>query len=136
MEDQKKQMPFTKKMALCLQAEEAAIIGAAIYFLTKHSLGLSLWIWIPLFLIPDVSMFGYVIGPRTGAIAYNVFHHRGLALVLTGAGLFIHHEVITAFGILLFAHSSFDRMFGYGLKYEDSFNHTSHGWTGKNAPPW
>ncbi len=35
---------------------------------------------------------------------------------------------------LLFAHSSFDRMLGYGLKYNDSFNHTSLGWTGKKEP--
>ena len=136
MEDQKKkQLPFTKQMALTLQAEEMAITAVAIYFLTQHSLGLSFWTWIPLFLIPDLSMLGYILGTRAGAFTYNLFHHRGIALLIAAAGVFTHHEVVTAFGILLFAHSSFDRMFGYGLKYEDSFNHTSHGWTGKNAPP-
>jgi len=128
-------MPFTKQMALTLQAEEFAITAVAIYFLTQHTLGLSFWLWIPMFLIPDLSMFGYMLGTRIGAYSYNLFHHRGLALLVVASGVYFHQEVMIASGILLFAHSSFDRMFGYGLKYEDSFNHTSHGWTGKNAPP-
>ncbi|MFI5136983.1 MAG: DUF4260 domain-containing protein [Sphingobacteriales bacterium] len=132
MEDQnKRQQPFTKKMAFSLQTEEIAITAAAIYFLTRHSLGFPLWVWIPLFLIPDLSMLGYMVNNRAGASTYNLFHHRGLALLIAVAGILLHQEVIIATGILIFAHSSFDRMFGYGLKYHDSFNHTSSGWTGK-----
>ncbi|EHQ26720.1 DUF4260 domain-containing protein [Mucilaginibacter paludis] len=133
MNDQNKpQEPFTKPMALNLKFEEVAITGVAIYFLTRHSLGFSFWVWIPLFLMPDLSMLGYLFNNRVGALTYNLFHHRGLALLLSAAGFLLHQEIMISLGILLFAHSSFDRMFGYGLKYNDSFNHTSLGWTGKN----
>ncbi len=122
-------------MFVILQAEEAAITAIAIYFLTKHSLGLSFWLWIPLFLSPDISMMGYLINNRVGAFTYNLFHHRAVALVVAAAGFFMHQESMITIGILLFAHSSFDRMLGFGLKYNDSFNHTSLGWTGKKEPP-
>src|SRR6478736_5109721 len=129
MNDQNKhQLPFPKQMFVALQAEEAAITAIAIYFLTKHSLGLSFWLWIPLFLSPDISMLGYVFNNRMGAFTYNLFHHRGLSLLITAAGFLLHQELTITIGILLFAHSSFDRMLGYGLKYSDDFKHTSLGW--------
>lgn len=135
MNDQNKhQQPFTKPMALTLQSEEVAITGIAVYFLTQHSLGFSFWVWIPLFLIPDLSMLGYIFNTHVGAFTYNLFHHRGLALLISVIGFLLHQEVTTTLGILLFAHSSFDRILGYGLKYIDSFNHTSLGWTGKDEP--
>jgi hypothetical protein len=132
MEDLNKcQLPFTKHMALTLQAEEVGITAVAIYFLSQHSLGFSFWVWIPLFLIPDLSILGYMFNTHVGAFTYNLFHHRSVALLITAAGFLQHQEVMIALGMLLFAHSSFDRMFGYGLKYNDGFNHTSLGWTGK-----
>lgn len=135
MNDQNKhQQPFAKPMTLTLLSEEVAITGVAIYFLTRHNLGFPFWVWIVLFLTPDLSMFGYLFNTRIGAFAYNLFHHRGLALLISVSGFLLHQEVMVAFGILLFAHSSFDRIFGYGLKYNDSFNHTHLGWTGKNEP--
>jgi hypothetical protein len=121
-------------MKVTLQAEEAAITAIAIYFLTKHSLGLPFWLWIPLFLIPDISMLGYVFNNRVGAFTYNLFHHRAVGLLVAAVGFLLRQDVTITIGILLFAHSSFDRMLGYGLKYNDSFNHTSLGWTGKKEP--
>jgi len=111
-----------------IRLEEFAITLAAVYFLSKYNLGLSVWIWIPLFLSPDLSMLGYLINTRIGAITYNLFHHRGIAVVLAALGYYLHNDLITAIGILLFAHSSFDRMMGYGLKFPDSFKHTHLGW--------
>lgn len=123
-------IPFTRGMYLTMQAEEAAITAAAIYFLTFHSLGLSVWLWVLLFFSPDISMLGYLVNTRVGAVTYNLFHHRAVGLVITATGLLLHHELFTATGILLFAHSSFDRIMGYGLKYPDDFKHTSLGWVG------
>lgn len=118
---------MSKKMNFNIQVEEAAITALSIYFLSQHALGLSLWIWILLFFSPDISMLGYVFGPRMGAVTYNLFHHRAMALILVGIGFFSHHEIWISMGILLFAHASFDRMLGYGLKYRDSFKHTHLG---------
>ncbi len=132
MENQhNRQQPFTTPMSITLRAEEAAITAIAIYFLTKHNLGLSFWWWIPLFFSPDISMMGYLVNTRAGAYTYNLFHHRAVGLLVAATGFLLCQEMVISIGILLFAHSSFDRMLGYGLKYKDSFNHTSSGWIGK-----
>lgn len=118
---------MSKKMNINIQMEEVAITALAIYFLSQHTLGLSWWIWILLFFSPDVSMIGYLFGTKTGAMTYNLFHHRAIALMVVAIGFFSKQELWTSIGILLFAHSSFDRMLGYGLKYRDSFKHTHLG---------
>lgn len=120
-------------MKKLIQIEEVAITSVSIYFLSKYNLGLSVWVWVLLFFSPDISMLGYLINTRWGAYSYNLFHHRGLALAITAIGLFTSTHAVLATGLLLFAHSSFDRMMGYGLKYRDHFKHTHLGWLGKNG---
>ena len=114
-------------MKTTLKLEEVAMTAIAIYFLTNFNLGLPLWLWIILFFAPDISMLGYLVDTKVGAFVYNLFHHKGLALAIAVAGYFFHTDVATSIGILLFAHASFDRIWGYGLKYEDSFKNTHLG---------
>jgi hypothetical protein len=125
-------MKQEKMMALTIQIEEAAITAISIYFLTKYNLGLPVWVWPFLFFSPDLSMVGYLVNNRLGAFVYNLFHHRAVSIVLIAAGFFIHLNVLITVGLLLLAHSSFDRMLGYGLKFSDDFKHTNLGWMGKN----
>jgi len=99
----------------------------AIYFLSFYNLGLPVWLWIILFFTPDIGMLGYLINTRAGAASYNLFHHKGLALALAMTGFFLHNDILTAIGIGLFAHAAFDRIWGYGLKYPDSFKNTHLG---------
>ena len=47
------------------------------------------------------------------------------------AGFLYSNEVAIFIGILLFTHSSFDRLLAYGLKYTDDFKHTHLGFIGK-----
>lgn len=124
--NQQKAMDFT------IRIEEAAITAIAMYFLTKYNLGLPVWFWGLLFFSPDLSMIGYLVNPRTGGLIYNLFHHRALAIILLAVGFLMLMDVLTASGLLLVAHSSFDRMLGYGLKFPDDFKHTSLGWMGKD----
>ncbi len=91
----------------------------------------SFWIYAALFLAPDISFVAYAINPRIGAIAYNLLHHKGLALLLFAVGYFLHWEWGMIIGSVFFGHSSFDRMLGYGLKYPDSFQNTHLGRIGK-----
>ena len=44
------------------------------------------WVLPATFLLPDLSMTGYLAGPRVGAGCYNVAHHKGLALAVGVAG--------------------------------------------------
>jgi len=110
-----------------LKLEEIAMTAMGIYLLTIYNLNISIWIWLLLFFSPDISMLGYIVNAKAGAITYNIFHHKGIAIAITAVGYFMHVEVVLSIGILLFAHSSFVRMMGYGLKYYSSFNDTHLG---------
>ena len=114
-------------MKTALKFEEAAMSAVGIYFLTVYNLDISVWLWILFFFAPDISMLGYLINAKVGAISYNIFHHKAIAIAVIGIGYFMKIEVMLAIGILLFAHSSFDRVMGYGLKYYSSFNDTHLG---------
>lgn len=114
-------------MKSALKTEEVIMTLIGIYLLSLHDLGLSLWIWIILFFLPDVGMLGYLFGNKAGAISYNLFHHKGLALIIAFAGYVLSNEILLAVGILLYAHSSFDRILGYGLKYFSGFKYTHLG---------
>ncbi len=114
-------------MKQILQLEELALTALGIGGLYYQPLHFSWWLWPILFLSPDISMLGYLVNTKTGAYAYNLFHHKAAAVVVAAIGFFYSIPVIMFAGILLFAHSSFDRMLGYGLKYEDSFKHTHLG---------
>ena len=60
-----------------------------------------------------------------------MFLVAGFLVFFMAAGFAMHIDVLTSIGLLLVAHSSFDRMLGYGLKFPDDFKHTSLGWAGK-----
>jgi hypothetical protein len=90
------------------------------------------WWWLPaLFLVPDLSMLGYLAGPRLGAWCYNLAHHKLLALALGAAGYLLGQPVLLLAGVVVLFHSSFDRLLGYGFKYETGFKHTHLGQTGQ-----
>lgn len=90
------------------------------------------WWWFPaLLLLPDLSMIGYLINTQIGAFLYNFVHHKAVAISVFLIGSALSFSALTLAGIILFAHSAMDRLFGYGLKYTDSFRHTHLGWIGK-----
>lgn len=108
-----------------LKSEELLQFLAAIGLFS--TLDFAWWVFPALLFLPDVSMIGYLVSPRFGAITYNLGHHKGLAVVVALAGFFRHLPGLELAGIILFAHSSFDRLLGYGLKYGDDFKHTHLG---------
>jgi hypothetical protein len=59
-------------------------------------------------------------------------HHKGVAIGLYLAGLFMSHPALEYAGMILFGHSSMDRGMGYGLKYVSGFQDTNLGKIGKN----
>lgn len=119
-------------MKSILKLEELALTAVALYALSFHLLGLSPWLWVLLFFAPDISMLGYLVNAKVGAITYNLFHHRGIALLVLAAGYFAKAEIGVSIGILLFAHASFDRILGYGLKYASDFKDTHLGRIGRS----
>ena len=76
-------------------------------------------------------MIDYLAGIRAGTRLYNFFHHKLVAIlvVLLGCGFGLQWVMLT--GTILFGHSSMDRFFGFGLKFDDSFSTTHLGRIGK-----
>jgi hypothetical protein len=108
-----------------LRAEGLATLGAGLAgFLF---LGLPWWAFLLLLILPDVSMVGYLRGPRVGAILYNLAHDLATGVGIAGVGLAIGSVAVTAIGAIFVAHSGMDRMMGYGLKLPSSFKDTHLG---------
>ena len=118
-------------MKTVIRIEELLLAGLA--FVLFLSLAYDWWWFWLLILAPDLSMLGYVFGPRVGAFTYNVAHHKGLAVLLFVAGSYLQMPGSQAAGLILLGHSSLDRALGYGLKYPDSFQHTHLGQIGRTA---
>lgn len=109
-----------------LKLEELAVFGCSIYLLTLIDAQLSWWAYPLLYLAPDIGMLGYLISKKIGAVTYNLFHHKGVAIVVVIVGLLGNKYVLLA-GIILFGHAAMDRFFGYGLKYFKGFKYTHLG---------
>ena len=120
-----------KAMKRLISIEEL-FLGLLAIFLFR-TLGYDWW-WFPLLLLaPDLSMLGYLAGPRVGAFTYNFFHHKAVAVAYYVVGVLIGSTPVQFAGLIMLAHSSFDRVLGYGLKYPDSFEHTHLGMIGRAA---
>src|SRR5215813_5990964 len=103
-------------MRTLIKFEEAAMLGLCVFILI--SLKVPWWVYLLLAIGPDISMSGYLMGNKAGADCYNIFHHKGIAIVVFGIGVAMNNptgDIVSTAGIILFGHSSLDRMLGYGL---------------------
>lgn len=116
-------------MKKIIQAEEVAMLGITIYAL--YLLKADWWIYLLLFCGPDISMLGYAAGNKAGAISYNLFHHKAIAVAIFLIGLILQNNWFEFTGLILFGHSCMDRMLGYGLKYFTGFHFTHLGQIGR-----
>ena len=112
-----------------LRAEGLAAL--ALGWLVWQSQGGELLWFVPLLLVPDVSMLGYLGGNHLGAIAYNVAHNWFVGGLVLGAGVLLSVPVVAMAGAILVAHTGIDRVLGYGLKYPTSFQDTHLGRIGR-----
>jgi hypothetical protein len=89
-------------------------------------------IFLALFFVPDVSFLLIFVSKKATVIAYDLLHHQGFLAILTLLGFYFHSDWCMQIGLIFLAHSTFDRIVGYGLKYTDSLDHTHLGWVGKS----
>lgn len=108
-----------------LKTEELLMFFLSVYLF--NLLTFKWFVFAVLFLTPDISMLGYLINNKTGQRTYNLFHHKGIAMILYLTGLYFKNELIQLAGIILFGHSSLDRFFGFGLKLQEGFKYTHLG---------
>lgn len=112
-------------MKLTLKLEELAMLGLGVF--AFNQLDFAWWWFLVLILTPDIGMFGYLVNSKIGALVYNIFHHKGLAILIYFSGIYLANDVVQLIGIILFSHAALDRFFGYGLKYASSFKDTHLG---------
>ena len=67
-----------------------------------------------LFLVPDLSMLGYLAGRAWGKTSYNVAHSFALPAVLATGGLLAGFPDVLLIALIWCAHVGFDRAVGMG----------------------
>jgi hypothetical protein len=107
-------------------------LAATGLFLALHA---HVWAFLVLFVAVDLSIAGYLAGPKVGAIMYNLFHTLTLPLLAAAIGLLSYRLVwLDTVALAWLAHIGADRALGFGLKYPDGFSHTTLGTIGRRRP--
>jgi hypothetical protein len=109
-------------MTNLVRLESIALFIASLFLF--NSLGMSWWWYAGFILVPDASMIGYLVSSKVGAYTYNLFHHMAVGISIYFIGYLTHEPLAMFAGVILFSHSTLDRIFGYGLKYEKGFKFT------------
>jgi hypothetical protein len=103
-------------------AELALVVSAYRY------LGGAWLMFATLFLVPDLSMAGYLINPRVGARLYNLAHTYIAPALVALVGFMLATSLVYSLALIWAAHIGLDRFLGYGLKYPVAFGATHLGW--------
>ena len=126
------------------QAETGAVTGGARILLRLEGLTLFAgmtfvygfwggpwWLYVVLFLAPDLSFLGYLAGPKVGAWVYNAAHSAIVPMAMLTVGFGFAPPLTLSLALIWLAHIGFDRALGYGLKYQAGFGFTHLGRIGK-----
>ena len=118
-----------KLLDLVIRLEWAIVALAAVVL--YGSTGMSWWLFGLLILAPDLSISGYLAGPRVGALAYNTLHILIVPVLLLLAGHMWGNATAMAVALIWLAHIAIDRALGYGLKLSTGFQDTHLGRIGR-----
>ncbi len=115
---------------LRLEALAVAALSAAAY----ARYGASWWIFAALWIVPDLSMLGYLKNACMGARIYNAAHTYIVPATLALCAALLHARLPLAIALIWINHIGVDRLLGYGLKYSEGFGVTHLGRLGKPRP--
>ena len=99
---------------------EGLAVTALATLLYAHS-GASWWLFAALWLVPDLSMLGYLAGPRFGSWCYNAVHTYTGPIAFAGIAIALRHAELLPYAYIWFHHIGLDRLLGFGLKYPYGF---------------
>jgi hypothetical protein len=108
---------------LRLEGLAAVALSAVFYART----GASWWLFAALWLAPDLSMLGYLGGPKLGARIYNAIHSYVTPATLAVTALLLKSPALLPYALIWMNHIGVDRLLGYGLKYPEGFKFTHLG---------
>src|SRR6266550_1732126 len=97
--------PDSVRFWLRLEGLAAAIAAAIVY----DRFGGSWLLAIPWLLAVDLSMAGYLAGPRWGSFTYNLFHNWAVGILVGLVGLWLASPAIIQAGAVLVGHAGMDR---------------------------
>jgi len=112
--------PASILLILRIEGLAAAAVTTLLYART----GASWWLFAALWLVPDLSMLGYLGGSCRGARIYNAVHSYVAPLVLALCAMCLPTHGLMPYALIWLNHISVDRLLGYGLKYADGFKWT------------
>ena len=116
---------------MVLRLEWLAVFAGSV--IAYGSLDFSWLLFAVLILAPDLSMLGYMAGPRAGATSYNAVHTLLAPALLGLLSWWLALPLLTALALILLAHIAADRALGYGLKYATDFKDTNLGRIGRQG---
>ena len=119
----------SRNMEILIRLEELGFLILTVFLFSQ--LPYPWWLFPLLLFIPDISILGYMINEVVGAYIYNFMHHRGIAVLIYVAGVILANTLLALIGLVLFAHSSLDRLLGMGLKHRGGFRETHLGPLGR-----
>ena len=99
----------------------AAFIAALVAY---RLVGGSSLLFAGLFLVPDLSMLAYLVGPERGSTGYNAVHTYLAPGLVAGAMLLRLIPVFWQVPLIWLCHIGLDRALGLGLKYPTAFRET------------
>ena len=117
------------KLNYVLRIESMFIFVAAIslYYTQDYK-----WKTFAIFLLaPDLSMIGYLINKKIGAIIYNLGHTYATPALLLLYSYTCNQDLLYPYIIIWTTHIAMDRMIGFGLKSFKGFRYTHLGFVGK-----
>ena len=116
-------------VARWLRLEGLAVLAGSITAYALYGRG---WVFfVVLLFVPDLSIIGYLAGPRAGAMIYNVAHSYTVPVLMVTASLLGGGPLLGAVALVWLAHIGLDRMLGYGLKLPTGFHETHLGRIGR-----
>ncbi len=116
---------------LRLEGLAVAVVSALFY---AHT-GANWWLFAGLWLLPDLSMLGYLAGPRPGARIYNAIHSYVTPATLVAMSMLLKSPGLLPYAFVWINHIGVDRLMGYGLKYPQGFGWTHLGRLGSTKTP-
>lgn len=122
-------MPVIGNLKIILRLEGLTILALSMIAFAHYSA--DWYMFIVLFLIPDLALIGYLKGNKTGAILYNVTHSLIIPILWITLCLLTKNKTNIAIGFIWAAHVGFDRALSFGLKYASGFKYTHLGKIGK-----
>jgi Domain of unknown function (DUF4260) len=108
------------RLLLRLEGFALALASLAIYV----HLDFSLLALVGLLIAVDLSLLGYLAGPKVGATIYNLAHTTVTPIALGAVGVLIDTPILIQISLAWLAHIGVDRVLGYGLKYPGDFQDT------------